>query len=410
MKKKTKFKIVMYLLSLLIVFFIGYKGKDFLNGRLAPSEKGETKSTAAKTVTKPDSLQVNQMYFGDVFWGRYINDWAMASDLKEKYPFSGLNTFNREDYQAWIGSLNCPITANQVPSETQNDLLMFNCTPNYLAEAKKWFNIFSLANSHTDNQNGMVGFTSTRNYLDQNGIQYFGHNNKDVTDEICEIVSIKSKALTGAVNYENKNYDLKDFYVPIAMCGYHNTFSLPTEAQLDEIAKYVDLFPTFVYAIQGPEYPIEADDLQKAYFRMMIDRGADAVIGKGAHVVQNTESYKGKPIIYSMGNFVYDQQFSEDVRQGIGVKVKIDLTYDENMEKWQQIASTCTKFKDSCQKKAKELNLSKPKYTVAYDIVATDNSAKLAKKASDTVLEKMLERTRWKQTLAGLGKEEEFSN
>jgi len=349
------------------------------------------------------------MYFGDVFWGRYVNDWAMASELKEKYPFSDLNTLDREDFQAWIGSLNCPITTNQVPAETQNDLLMFNCTPNYLAEAKKWFNVFSLANSHTDNQNGMVGFTSTRNYLDQNGIQYFGHNNKEVTDEICEIVSIKSKALTGTANFENKNYDVKDFYVPIAMCGYHDTFSLPTETQLDEIAKYVDLFPTFVYAIQGPEYPTKADGLQVAYFRKMIDRGADAVIGKGAHVVQNTESYKGKPIIYSMGNFLYDQQFSEDVRQGIGVKVKIDLTYDENMENWQKIASSCTKFKDSCLARAKELNLSKPKYTVAYDMVATDNSGKLAKKGSDSLQEKMLARTRWAETLAGLGKEEEVT-
>ena len=186
------------------------------------------------------------------------------------------------------------------------------------------------------------------------------------------------------------------------MCGYHDTFSLPTQKQLDEINKYTNLFPTFVYAIQGSEYNTTADDLQREYFRKMINEGADAVIGKGAHVVQDTEAYKGKPIIYSMGNFIYDQQLSEDLTQAIGVSVKIDFTYDNNLENWQKIAQSCSKFKDDCLKKAQELGLSKPKYTVAYDIVATDNSGKLAKKASPDIQEKMLLRTNWAETLKGL--------
>ncbi|MDD3774206.1 MAG: hypothetical protein PHW50_02940, partial [Patescibacteria group bacterium] len=67
-----------------------------------------------KEIVKPNQLEIKKMYFGDVFWGRSINDWAQASELKEKYPFSGLSTFNRENYQAWIGSLNCPITDRQI--------------------------------------------------------------------------------------------------------------------------------------------------------------------------------------------------------------------------------------------------------------------------------------------------------
>ncbi len=397
-------KLFTLLIILGLALLIGYLS---LNLKGSKDEKTSEMPTKEEIVTKkPDKLQVTKMYFGDVFWGRYINDWSKASDLKEKYPFSGLSSFERENFQAWIGSLNCPITDKEVPSSLQNDTLMFNCTPNYLTEVKKWFNIFSLANSHTGNQNGLVGFEQTRNYLAESGIQYFGHYNKNITDKICEVVTIPAKAFLNNTDYENvkeTNYEIKEFYIPITMCGYHNTFELPTENQLDEIKKYTDIFPTFVYAIQGKEYEIVADELQRSYFRAMIDRGADAVIGKGAHVVQDTESYKGKPIIYSMGNFVFDQQFSANVTQGIGVIVKIDCEYDENLENWQKIAKECVAFKDNCLTEAKRLGLKKPKYTVTYDIVATDNSGRLAKKASPEIQEAMLKRTNWLETLEGLG-------
>jgi hypothetical protein len=38
----------------------------------------------------------------------------------------------------------------------------------------------------------------------------------------------------------------------------------------------------------------------------LIDNGADAVIGGHPHVIQPTVTYKGKPIVYSMGNFIFN--------------------------------------------------------------------------------------------------------
>jgi len=48
------------------------------------------------------------------------------------------------------------------------------------------------------------------------------------------------------------------------------------------------------------------------------------VVGSHPHVVQSVEIYNGKRIYYSLGNFVFDQYFSEEVRNGLGVTVKID--------------------------------------------------------------------------------------
>jgi len=55
-----------------------------------------------------------------------------------------------------------------------------------------------------------------------------------------------------------------------------------------------------------------ASTRQRALARLMIDAGADAVIGGHPHVIQDVEQYKGKPIIYSLGNFVFNG-FTEPV-------------------------------------------------------------------------------------------------
>ena len=41
-----------------------------------------------------------------------------------------------------------------------------------------------------------------------------------------------------------------------------------------------------------------------AFARAMIDAGADLVVGHGPHLLRGLELYKGKPIFYSLGNFI----------------------------------------------------------------------------------------------------------
>jgi poly-gamma-glutamate synthesis protein (capsule biosynthesis protein) len=44
------------------------------------------------------------------------------------------------------------------------------------------------------------------------------------------------------------------------------------------------------------------------FARAMIDAGADVFVGHGPHVLRGIEVYKGKPIFYSLGNFIYQNQ------------------------------------------------------------------------------------------------------
>jgi poly-gamma-glutamate capsule biosynthesis protein CapA/YwtB (metallophosphatase superfamily) len=56
----------------------------------------------------------------------------------------------------------------------------------------------------------------------------------------------------------------------------------------------------------GWEKETKPSERQKSFARKMIDEGAALVVGSHPHVTQGAEIYKGKPIIYSLGNFVFD--------------------------------------------------------------------------------------------------------
>ena len=55
----------------------------------------------------------------------------------------------------------------------------------------------------------------------------------------------------------------------------------------------------------GIEREEKPQEYQRALAKRYIDAGADLVIGSHPHVLQGIEYYKGKPIFYSLGNFVF---------------------------------------------------------------------------------------------------------
>ncbi len=73
----------------------------------------------------------------------------------------------------------------------------------------------------------------------------------------------------------------------------------------------------------GVEYK-PANTRQKTLAHMAVDNGADIVIGHHPHVVQETEWYKDKFIAYSVGNFIFDQYFSNETMQGLLVDATIE--------------------------------------------------------------------------------------
>lgn len=76
----------------------------------------------------------------------------------------------------------------------------------------------------------------------------------------------------------------------------------------------------------GTEYTHQANEEQRKLGQAAIEAGADVVVGTHPHWTQGVESYKGHLIAYSLGNFVFDQNWSEKTKQSTA----LSLTFSGN--------------------------------------------------------------------------------
>lgn len=341
----------------------------------------------------PISINANTLFFGDIYWGRYMNDWAMASDLKTAYPFSRLDEFKRKDYDVWIANLECPTVADfQQTSIEEDTTLSFNCNPDYLPEMAKWFSIVSLANNHTDNR-GPEGFAETKKHLEENGVQYVGNPDPTVTKDACEVV-----ALPVTVTYSDASE--KRQHLPVALCNYHGVFQIPPQSSIQQIARYAEYMPVISLAHMGTEYKTGPDQLKTNVYRSMIDEGADMVLGGHPHWVQTTEAYKGKLIAYSMGNFIFDQQYNTEVTRSASINVVMNTTdSSELLSKWLALGEQCATFQDTCLEQAQQDGLTKLSMTYKFAALGGTNTNRVTRPATAAEQASILDRLNWKNTM-----------
>lgn len=86
-----------------------------------------------------------------------------------------------------------------------------------------------------------------------------------------------------------------------------------------------------VYTHWGEEY-VPRTEKMKTLARQFVDAGASLVVGSHPHVVQESERYSDQYIYYSLGNFVFDQYFSDAVRNGLLLEVTFDPSGVESIK------------------------------------------------------------------------------
>lgn len=139
----------------------------------------------------------------------------------------------------------------------------------------------NLANNHSQDY-GKEGFDDTKSALDAEGIIHFGY------DETA-IVNVKNIKI-GLVGI----YELKD----------HLERAQQLKDNISKVKKEgADLIIViFHWGNEKEEIP---DENQIKLGHLAIDEGADLVCGHHPHVLQGIETYKGKNIVYSLGNFCF---------------------------------------------------------------------------------------------------------
>lgn len=262
-------------------------------------QKAQSKSENVYRESKASVL-----FLGDLMFDRYIrqtsekkgDDYVLA-DVKELLSSSDLA----------VGNLEGPITENEsvsVNTEVGSRAnYIFTFEPKFakmLSSAN--IRLVNLGNNHILNF-GKDGAESTKKYLLQNGVKYFGDPLEENGNAVIETIR----------------------GVKIAFVSYNRFLAGGKQKAFEDIAKADDIEANFVvlYAHWGSEYSDEPDSLTKKLAHEFVDAGVDLIIGSHPHVIQSKEEYKNKMIYYSLGNFVFDQYFDDRTRKGMAVLAEV---------------------------------------------------------------------------------------
>ena len=360
--------------------------------------KAEEETPVIPPAPTPTAASSRVLMAGTTFWGRRTNNLARKSELGVAYPFSQLSTLKPEDYNSWITNLECPITDNGHDPYNEDTLLKFNCDPDYLPEASKYFKVFSLGTNHVDNWDE-VGIETTKQNLKQYGIQYFGSTKYDDGENNCSVIVIPTD-----VTYSDG--EKKSFSIPFGFCSAHGVFGIPTVEVRANIESYAKIIPTIVMPHMGAEYKDSADDIRTALYHEMIDLGAEMVVADHPHWIQNTEAYNGKLIAYSLGNFMFDQTFNEEVSRGAALDATVTIENPDdikNLEAWDELGKICLENDGDCLDEIKSAGLKKMDLSWKFDMFGTTSAGDcITRLASESEQQAILNRLNWQETVKSL--------
>ena len=209
-----------------------------------------------------------------------------------------------------IANLECAVSSK--PGKREEKPYTFKAHPRVLPLLAKYFSAVSLANNHSYDF-GEETFLETLNLLKKNKVNYFGGGNNIFEAHQPIIFNVKNKkiALLGYNEFFPRSFEALPDRAGIAWSEDDFVVDGIKKARTLYGADYVITFPHW-----GIEHEKVASARQNHLARLMIDSGADAVIGGHPHVTQNIEIYKGKPIFYSLGNFVFNGFTDDDANTG----------------------------------------------------------------------------------------------
>jgi poly-gamma-glutamate synthesis protein (capsule biosynthesis protein) len=281
-----------------------------------------TQKKVASATTKETTYKV--LFMGDTMLARGVG----ASITRGIDPYVHIADKLKE-YNVKIANIETTIAPAEVAKQAAGKVYTFNAPLQSIDVIKKHVDVAVLANNHTSD----FGPAATLAML-----QAFRQK------DIITVGAGKTPDEAFAPMYIAIQPGADDPLIKIAVIAANdieNTYTKVTQdragsAYFDknrivdaiQLAKNANADAIFVMVHWGVEYTAVPSARQKEWGRVFIDAGADAVIGGHPHVVQPSELYKGRPIVYSMGNFIFDGM-TGDARNGQMIEVPITIRVDE---------------------------------------------------------------------------------
>ena len=252
----------------------------------------------------PDSVQdaeeqeATLLFAGDLF---------LTDLLQSKYNQQGISAAASDSLLSVLREADIFMLNEEFPFGTTGEPMeekeyTFRVDPSYSTVLSELgVDIVTLANNHMLDF-GRGPLTETLNTLDQAGIAHVAAG-----ENLDEAKTLKTFDMGGrTIGFLGASRVIPEhsWNASSGSSGLFTTYD--AAALVEQIQKAEESCDfTVVYVHWGIEKNTQPEEYQKTLARQYIDAGADAVIGAHPHVLQGIEFYQGKPIFYSLGNFIF---------------------------------------------------------------------------------------------------------
>ncbi|MBC8249817.1 MAG: CapA family protein, partial [Anaerolineales bacterium] len=240
---------------------------------------------------------------GDIMLARTVEE--RMAQYGSLYPFQAVYRL-LQDADIAVGNLETPFTVRGSPADKQ---FIFRAHPEHVPALRTaGFDVLSLANNHVlDFPPDSMDDTLVA--LEDLGIATVGAGHGEAAAHRPAVLEVKG---------------IKVAFLAFAAPRWRNSPEVPTAtdvawAEPEPVRRAVaqarqeaDLVIVILH--MGTEYEAQANQQQRAVAHAAVEGGAALIIGHHPHVLQDVELYRGVPIVYSLGNFVFDMDVIERTR------------------------------------------------------------------------------------------------
>lgn len=295
------------LLATLGIFVLGYGNEG---SYISPSRAGTEKSEAAEEPQEifiqnedeekdREDAPVRLVFAGDILLSDHVlNAYSKGGGIQGILDSGFQKMIDESDI--FMANEEFPFSSRGTAAEDKQ--FTFQLLPKNVSIFQELgIDIVTLANNHTLDF-GTEALVDTCDTLDQAGIYHVGagKNLEEAKQPVVLTAKGKRIGFLGASRVIPVASWNATAAAPGLLTTYDPTLLLEEIRTLKETCDYV-----VVYVHWGIERNERPEAYQRSLGQQYIDSGADLVIGSHPHVLQGIEYYKGKPIVYSLGNFIF---------------------------------------------------------------------------------------------------------
>lgn len=313
------------------IFLLAFAVYFLIRNNSTKPSPPDTQSNPTSSHQTPIISSNTLVAVGDIMLSRHVGEKIKAKgDPKSPFLYTA-EILSKADIT--FGNLESPFDDK---GTMITEGMVFKAEPDTIEGLKyAGFDILSLANNHLGNR-GVSGMNFTFSHLKNNKIEYVGAGENDKQAAKTRIIE------KNGIKFAFLAYN--DMDATITPTSYKASSQKPGVNPLIEkslkqdITKAKEVADIVIVSIHwGTEYQQTANDHQKNIGHLAIDSGASVVLGHHPHVLQPYEKYNEGYIFYSLGNFVFDQMWSEKTRKGEIARIYFK---DKQIEKVETIPIT----------------------------------------------------------------------